>query len=341
MGQAYALPGHIFNAPRARGALKMWPGNTSPCPMLDVRREDSLLTRLDATAGPPAPRPSPPHARGRRSWPGDRRWPSIDAPGERLLDVGLGVADQLAEKRQHVGRDLGSRPRRRSMWGIVAIVLPTRRRSQRDGLKTSCSSSPSGRLEEEPLPPGGPGVDRDPVAGLRAAAGAAATFVGSARQEPLERSNREPARLELGLAEQAVGEEQQARPAICANASRKPRFDGLDQRPADAVARADPGRDVWPSGTRDRRARAKARPRGASRRVGIGELVRERLPERLGPGSRAATNATACSVAVGLSVGGRAHRPVRPSGGSPGAAADEADTRSAPGARFRSSSAAT
>ena len=56
-------------------------------------------------------------------------------PRQRLLDVRLGVADQL--RRGAAGRaaaTVGSRPRRRSTWVIVAIVEPTRRRSQRDGL---------------------------------------------------------------------------------------------------------------------------------------------------------------------------------------------------------------
>jgi hypothetical protein len=53
---------------------------------------------------------------------------------QRLLDIGLGVAHQLAEQRQRVTRHARSRPRRWSTCGIVAIVDPTSRRSQRDGL---------------------------------------------------------------------------------------------------------------------------------------------------------------------------------------------------------------
>ena len=59
---------------------------------------------------------------------------AAEGPREGLLDVRLGIADQLARRAPRpCCATSGSRPRRRSMNGVVATVLPTRRRSQRDG----------------------------------------------------------------------------------------------------------------------------------------------------------------------------------------------------------------
>ena len=54
-------------------------------------------------------------------------------PGERLLDIRLGVADEVADEPEAVDGDSGVAARRRSTKGSVAIVEPTRRRSHSDG----------------------------------------------------------------------------------------------------------------------------------------------------------------------------------------------------------------
>jgi len=57
-----------------------------------------------------------------------------ERPAERLLHVGLGIADQESDQRQPVRDHLGGPPRARSTNGIVATLEPTSRRSQRLGL---------------------------------------------------------------------------------------------------------------------------------------------------------------------------------------------------------------
>ena len=127
---------------------------------------------------------------------------SGSAHDEGLLDVGLGVADQLAEELERRGAATsGVRPRRRSTYGIVAIVEPTRRRSQRHGREHELLElGPAIRLGGDALAVRmGERVDRDPVAGL--ASGTAKELpgpLGLAVQRPFEQIEGEPARLELG-----------------------------------------------------------------------------------------------------------------------------------------------
>ena len=55
------------------------------------------------------------------------------AHDEGLLDVGLGVADELADDAEALAGDLRRAPGRAIHDGMVATVEPARRRSQRDG----------------------------------------------------------------------------------------------------------------------------------------------------------------------------------------------------------------
>ena len=114
----------------------------------------------------------------------------------------------------------GSRPRRRSTNGhrrdraADEAALPARR-----AVDELLELRPAVRLAEDALADRvGEAVDGDPVAGL---AGRPAEELpgplGVVDDEPLEEAEREPARLELGLAEQAVGDEQPA--ATCARAA--------------------------------------------------------------------------------------------------------------------------
>ena len=129
-------------------------------------------------------------------------------------------------------------------------------------------------------------VDGDPVA--RLARGAPEELPGALRvggQRPLEQAEGEPAGLEVRLAEQAIGDEQQRRRPVAAGLAAEPARDRRQERPADAVDRADAGRDVAHAllVLRVREALQPA-PKGARERVRIADVVGERGPERLGRG---------------------------------------------------------
>ncbi len=202
--------------------------------------------------------------------------------------------------------------RPRLTWVIVAIVEPTRRRSQRDGEKTSCSSSAQRyvsaidalgvRMGER--------IDRDPVVGLaRGPAEELPGALGLGRERPLEQAEGEPAGFEAVLAEQAVGDEQERRGPILAGGLAEAARDRGHQRPADAVDRPDARGD--PLGALEvlrigeaLEAAAQGRPR---RRPDPRCRSARSAPRVSASGLWAATNSMARAV-VGLGVVGRRSR---------------------------------
>ena len=223
---------------------------------------------------------------------GARRRGAVDdrqravGPRERLLDVRLGVADELAEERERACRDVGvaSAPavdvgHRRDRRADEA-ALPARR-----GVDELLELRPAVRLGGDALAVRvGERVDRDPVA--RLAGGAAQELPGAlglAGERPLEEAEGEPAGLELVLAEQAVGDEQERRRRGRARvASRNPRWTAArsGQRtpwtaPIPGATRCCPARY---SGSARRRRPA---GQGGRERVGIVRMVGEAM--RRGP----------------------------------------------------------
>ena len=114
-------------------------------------------------------------------------------------------------------------------------------------------------------------IDGDPVAGL--AGGATHQLPGAlglGGQRPFEETEGEPARLELALVEEAIGDEQEGRRRRALRGVPEAALDGGEQRPADAVDGPDPGRDPLLPGqvlrVRERReplVRAVAKPSGS------------------------------------------------------------------------------
>ena len=157
------------------------------------------------------------------------------------------------------------------------------------GSRRAARARPSGTARRRcPCRTGGRGVDGDPVAGL--AGGPAQELpgpLGLVGEGPLEQPEGEPARLEVRLAEQAVGEEQEGRRALAAGRVPEAARDGRDERPADAVDGADARarRAAGPRGTRGRRGRCSPRSRAAAKPSG--SLVRSArsAAERLGRGA--------------------------------------------------------
>src|SRR3954451_6047011 len=85
-------------------------------------------------------------------------------------------------------------------------------------------------------------IDADPV--TRLAPGAAQELpcpFALHRQGAFEETEGVPARLELGLAEEPIGDEQERRRAVGTSRIAKATCDGRQQRPADAVD----GTDAW------------------------------------------------------------------------------------------------
>ena len=109
--------------------------------------------------------------------------------------------------REAADRDLGRRPATRSANGRVAMVEPARRRSQRDGEYTSCSSSAQryGSASDAQRGDVGERVDGRPFVG--GAALGADELPGALRlvaDGPLEDLVREPVELDERLAEEAA-----------------------------------------------------------------------------------------------------------------------------------------
>ena len=247
-------------------------------------------------------------------------------PRQRLLDVGLGVADQRARGAQGPCRRRRARARRcGSTNGIVAIVEPTSRRSQRDGETVSCSSSAqrygSARM---PLPNGCASVSTVIQSSASAAARRRSCHVRS--------GSRGRVRWSVVIANQRASRSGSRRSRSATRRSsevdalRDALLEALPERDlegrADAVGRPDPGRHERLAGAVLRIGELAERRRRAVRRTqpgrkGVGELApsstarsgREGLArgpgaDRRGPASARASSgvvvdaAIACSVAV-------------------------------------------
>ena len=163
-----------------------------------------------------------------------------------------------------------------------------RRRSQRDGEYTSCSSSAQRYgLGGDPDPVGvGEVVDGDPVARLtrRPPEELPGAFrVGG--EGPLEQPEGEPARLEMWFAEQAVRDEQQLGGPFATGLVPEPAAHGGQERPPDAVDRADPGADELHPFLVFRVCEAlQSAAKGGRERVRVADVVREGAAERFGRG---------------------------------------------------------
>ena len=119
-------------------------------------------------------------------------------------------------------------------------------------------------------------VDRDPVGSLaRTAAQELPGPLRLGRERPFEEREGEPARLEVLLAEQAIGDEQQRGRAVAARRLPETADDGREQRPADAVRRAEARRDDLLALEVLRIGQGRRGPsrRAAAKRVGILEVV--------------------------------------------------------------------
>jgi hypothetical protein len=162
-------------------------------------------------------------------------------------------------------------------------------------------------------------VDGDPVA--RLARGAAQQLpgpLGLGGERPLEEAEGEPAGLELASRKRRSATNRSGVGRPC-GALRKPRCDGGEQRPADAVDGADAGRDPLLAGEVVRVGEP------ASPRSGRGEAVRvvaevgEAVPSASAASRWAATNATAArclarrlgrtGASITATVGARASGP--------------------------------
>ena len=207
-------------------------------------------------------------------------------PREGLLDVGLRVADQLAQERRARSDDV-----RPAAGAPVAVGHRGDRRRRRAG-----APSATARRRAARAPPSGTArrgsravrvgevVDGDPVAGLAGAPPEelpGALRVGG--EGPLEQPEGEPARLEMRLAEQPIGDEQQRRGPLAAGRVPEP---AARRRPAAASGRRGPGRSrarrtAARPGTRGRRG-ARARGEGRSRTRPGRRRARRGAPELLG-----------------------------------------------------------
>ena len=149
-----------------------------------------------------------------------------ERPRQRLLDVRLVVADELVDERDAVLGDV-----RRPAAAVIDERQGRHRRADQAALPAgrreheALELGPAVPLEDDPPADGmGEAVDRDPVAGLPGRA--AQELPGAFRvlgQEPVEEAEREPARLELRLVEQAVGDLQVATARSRRVAARNPR----------------------------------------------------------------------------------------------------------------------
>ena len=219
-------------------------------------------------------------------------------------------------------RPRGRARRVRFANGIVAIVEPTSRRSQRDGETVSCSSSAqrygSARM---PLPYGWARVSTVIQSSASAAARRRSCQVrsGSPGERPLERRDREPARLALRLAEQAIGDEQElGRRARRRDAFSKPRRTATCSGVRTPCVGPMPGRDERLAGAVlgiGELAERGGEGRGERRRVveDVGErraqLRRARLVPRQRPRPRARRRRRRAAAPASRSGSSRARRP--------------------------------
>ena len=174
------------------------------------------------------------------------------------------------------------------------MVEPTRRRSQRRRrVDELLELGPAVGLGLDAPGVGmGEAVDGDPVAGL--AGGPAQELpgpLGLGGQRPLEQPEGEPARLEVVVAQQAVGDEQERPDGIAPRGAPEPARHGGQQRPANAVVGPRPGRHEVLA--------------GLVLRVGQGREARRAGARRTRP----------ASLASSAELGARAARPRR--GGRP------------------------
>ena len=219
-------------------------------------------------------------------------------PRERLLDVGLGVTDEPTEELQRLARQV------RVAAGPPVAVGHRRDRGtdepafpRRGAVDELLELGPAIRLGGDPDPVRmGERVDRDPVAGLtRGAAHQLPRPLRLHGQRPFEDPEGEPARLEVILVEQAIGQEQEGRRTVVLRGDPETARDGGHQRPADAVDGTETGCDTLLSlevcGVGELREPGDERVRERVRVVEVSRRGRCRSPRRR---SRwAATKATA------------------------------------------------
>ena len=202
----------------------------------------------------------------------DRRERAV-GPGQRFLDVRLGVADERGRGAPARGGRVSASGRgddrhaSSSRWSNRRGDAPSGDGREDELLQLG----PAVRLSRDALPVRmGERVNRDPVAGF--AGGAANKLPGALRlgvERPLEQIEGEPARLEMVLPEQPVREEQETRGAVAFGRVPEPSRHGCHQRPADAVEGRDAGCD----------------PPLAFEVLGVGESPeagRQRVSERVG-----------------------------------------------------------
>ncbi len=223
--------------------------------------------------------------RSRRGSRIDRRKRAI-RPGQGLLDVGLGVAHELVEQRQRVGHDLRSplgtplAVGHRGDRGADQAALPARR-----GVDELFQLGPSIGFG---LDPGSvwPGevVHGDPVGRLPGRP--AQELPGPFRirdQGAFEDREGEPARLELGLAEEPVGDEQERGRPIVTGGATEAANDRGEERSADAVDRAETRSDAnLARAIRRVGQTSQAIAQGLRERIGLADALRDRRAERLG-----------------------------------------------------------
>ena len=167
-------------------------------------------------------------------------------PGQRLLDVRLGIAHQLVQEAQGGRDELGA-----AAGAPVAVGHRRDRRTDQPplpagrGVDQLLELGPAVGLGGDPDPVWmGQVVDRHPVIGL--ASRPAEQLPGSLRfrgEGPLEQPEGKPAGLEVGLAEEAIGDEQQRRGGVAPRFVAEATGDRGQQRPPDAEDRADTGGD--------------------------------------------------------------------------------------------------
>jgi hypothetical protein len=227
-------------------------------------------------------------------------------PGERLLDVRLGVADEMVRSGNAPGGHVAGAPPS-GRRGIVAIVEPTSRRSQRLASRRAARARPSGTARR-----GSRGATRasaSTVIQSRPRAPRAQQlpeFAPDRRDRSVEEVEREPAELRLELPEQAVRESSsECLTNRACRGTELPRVTAFRSGQADADHGPIPGATrCWPSrrspGRRARRTRAEGgstnasgRRSGSARRSvrGLGR-GRPLGDERLARGRRRAPSAS-------------------------------------------------
>ena len=126
------------------------------------------------------------------------------------------------------------------------MVEPTRRRSQRRRrVDEQFELGPAIRLVLDAPGVGvGQVVDGDPVPSLTGgAAQELPGLLGLGRQRALEEAEREPARFEVVVAQEAIGHEQERAERVAPRGGLEPARDRAHQRPADAVGQTEARRD--------------------------------------------------------------------------------------------------